>query len=324
VVKERDIESFNQYSDWIFFNKHTREDELEWMEKQGPCCPGLLDAIEAEENQHNFFVFFTYLYYNTYWGLKRIKGEKALVPTAHDEPALHLDIMQEVFSEPAAFVFNTAAEKNMLSRQFSFDNKYQDIVGVGVDIPEENSSSSFLEQYDIGLPYILYAGRIEPGKGCTELIDYFHEYSQKNQGLLLVLIGNRLMELPSRPEIKYLGFLSPEDKNAAMSQALITVHPSHLESLCMAAQESLAVKTPILVQGKTEPLKHHCIDGHCGLWYTESGEFSGSLNLLRYDDKLRKIMGGNGIQYIMDNYSWEKIIEKYSRMFQHFEDGAVQ
>lgn len=326
VTKERDIESFNQYSDWIFFNEHTREDELEWMERQGPCCPGLLDAIEADEEQHDFFVFFTYLYYNTYWGLKRIKGEKALVPTAHDEPALHLDIMQEVFSEPAAFVFNTAAEKNMLGQWFSFENKYQDIVGVGVEIPEGNSNSkdqsTFAEQYDIGMPFILYAGRIEPGKGCIELIEYFQEYTQKNPGLMLVLIGNKLMELPSQPEVKYLGFLSPEDKNAAMSQALVTVHPSHLESLCMAAQESLAVRTPILVQGKTEPLKHHCIDGRCGLWYTESGEFTGSLSLLRYDEKLRKIMGENGIRYIENNYSWTKIIEKYTRMFQQFGKGA--
>ena len=315
VDKERDIDSFNKYSDWIFANKHSREHEIEWMERQGPCCPDLLEAIGKEEQDHDFFIFFTYLYYNTYWGLKKVKGRKTLVPTAHDEPALYLDIMQEVFSAPQAFVFNTEAEKTMLKRQFSFKGKYSDIVGVGVDIPADEKELVFLKKYGIERPYILYAGRIEPGKGCQELIDYFLLYNQDNPGMELVLIGKLLMDLPSHPNIRYLGFVPPEDKNAAMRHALVTIHSSYLESLCMAAQESLVVRTPILVQGKTEPLKQHCLKGNCGLWYSGSKEFALALSLFRRDSRLRQIMGENGYQYIQQNYSWEKIIDKYRKLF---------
>ena len=202
-------------------------------------------------------------YYNTYWGLQRVSDRKALVPTAHDEPALYLDIMQEVFTAPEAFVFNTSAEKEMLARRFSFSGKYQDTVGVGIDIPEAADETPFREKFGVPGPFLLYAGRIEPGKGCGELIENFLVFLESHPGLDLVLIGKRLMDIPDHPRIRYLGFVSPEEKNAAMAAAAATVHPSHLESLCMAALESLAVQTPILVQGQTDPLRQHVDDKAC-------------------------------------------------------------
>ncbi len=315
VDRERDIESFNKYSDWIFFNDHTQKDEWEWMEKQGPSSPALLDALEKQEKEHDLFIFFTYLYYNTYWGLKRIQGKKVLVPTAHDEPALHLGIMKEVFSAPDVFMFNTASEKDMLSRQFSFEEKYQEIVGVGVDIPEEVDTRMFFQRHRISVPYILYAGRIEPGKGCGELIDYFLRYYRQNPNLKLVLIGKLLMELPSHPGIRCLGFVSQEDKNAAMRGALATIHPSYFESLCMAALESMAIQTPIIVQEKTDPLKQHCINGKGGIYYADYQEFAADLDLLLNDKKLREVLGNNGFTYVRENYSWPKVVDKYKKMF---------
>jgi glycosyltransferase involved in cell wall biosynthesis len=314
VDRERDIQTFNQYSDWIFSHDHTKDDEWEWMEKQGPSSSALLSALEKEEPEHDLFIFFTYLYHNTYWGLKRIQGKKVLVPTAHDEPALHLDIMKEVFSAPDAFMFNTESEKRMLGRSFSFEGKYQETVGVGVEIPEDPDTGEFFRKHGITFPYILYAGRIEPGKGCAELIDYFVGFYRENPQVRLVLIGKLLMELPAHPGIRYLGFVSPEDKNAAMFGSLATVHPSHLESLCMAALESMAARIPIFVQEKTDPLKQHCIDGRGGLYYSNAQEFAAGLSLFLKDEKLRKIMGQNGYGYVRDNYSWPKVMHKYEKM----------
>jgi glycosyltransferase involved in cell wall biosynthesis len=317
VDRERDIESFNKYSDWIFFNDHTTDDEQEWMEKQGPSSSALLDALEKEEEEHDLFIFFTYLYHNTYWGLKRTKGKRVLVPTAHDEPALHLKIMKEVFSAPDAFMFNTESEKEMLSRQFSFEKKYQEIVGVGVDIPEEPDTREFFQKHGITSPYILYAGRIEQGKGCGELIEFFLRYCRKHPNLNLVLIGKLLMELPVHPRIRCLGFISPEDKNAAMRGALATIHPSYFESLCMAALESMAIQTPIFVQEKTDPLKQHCINGKGGIYYANYQEFAAGLDLFLKDDKLRRLMGYNGYEYVRENYSWPKVVQKYTKMFDY-------
>jgi glycosyltransferase involved in cell wall biosynthesis len=315
VEKPRVLAEFNAYSDWIFAHDHTAEDEIEWIDRQGPVTPNLLSALEKEEGRHDAFIFFTYLYYTTYWGLKKIRGKKTLVPTAHDEPALRLGIMKEVFAAPAAFMFNTESERKMLGRYFPFAGKYQDIVGVGVDFPEGLDTAAFRSRFGLTQPFILYAGRIEPGKGCRELVDYFLAFVEADPALSLVLIGNLLMDLPAHPRLRYLGFVSAREKNEAMAAAVVTVHPSHFESLCMAAIESLAVRTPILVQEAADPLKEHCLRGQCGLYYSTAAEFASALGLLLGDPKLRALLGANGFSYVVRNYDWPRIIAKYENLF---------
>lgn len=320
VEEERNIEDFNKFSDWIFFHDHTHEDEIEWLREQGPLCPRLIEALKKEQEEYEIFIFFTYLYYNTYWGLRTIEGRKALVPTAHDEPPLRLNIMKEVFSLPEAFLFNTESERKMLARLFSFDHKYHDIVGVGVDTPKIVDTFSFCSKYNIRPPYLLYAGRIEPGKGCQELFDYFLRFHSFHPEVHLLLIGNLLMELPRSTWIRYLGFLPPEEKNAAMAAAAVTAHPSHFESLCMAALESMAVRTPLLVQEQAEPLRDHCLRGRSGLFYSNYEEFAWALDLLLNDGKLREFMGKNGLDYVLENYTWEKVLGKYIRMINQLKE----
>lgn len=315
VEKERDIQSFNKYSDWIFSHDHSLEEEIEWLEQQGPYCPSLIQALRKEEKDYDVFVFFTYLYYPTYWGLKSVQKRKILVPTVHDEPPLYLSLMKEVFSLPEALVFNTPAEKELLNKRFSLQDKYQDIMGVGVDIPADYDNDQFGAKHEIAPPFILYAGRIEEGKGCKELLEYFQRYYSKNPRLTLIFIGKLFMELLPHPAVKYLGFLSPEEKNSALASALVTVHPSYLESLGLAALESMAVKTPILVQEKTEPLRYHCVQGNSGLWYSNYEEFEAALDLFLKDLRLRVKLGENGLQYIKKYYSWPKVIQRYKKLF---------
>lgn len=316
VLRPRDIVSFNAFSDQVFFHPHEPKDELEWMERQGPFSPALIEAVRREAASHDRWVFFTYLYYNTYWGLKAVPGPSILVPTAHDEPALYLDIMREVFERPAAFMFNTAAEREMLARRFSFEGKLQTTVGVGVEIPDDPAAWPIAGKYRDLQPYVLYAGRIEPGKGCREMFDYFVRAAERHPQLRLLLVGKLLMPIPNHPRIHYLGFVPPDEKNAAMALARATIHPSHFESLCMAALESLAVRTPILVQGATEPLRQHCLQGNAGLCYTSAGEFGIALGLLVGDDRLRGILGRNGLDYVRRSYVWERILDKYAIVFE--------
>ena len=54
---------------------------------------------------------------------------------------------------------------------------------------------------------MLYGGRIDPGKGCEELIEYFSSYVQAGGEATLTLMGVKLMSLPEEPFIARAGGL---------------------------------------------------------------------------------------------------------------------
>ena len=107
VAVQRDIDAFNQYSDWIFNHPHTRDDELKWLEMQGPWSPALRDYLTKHHKAYDALIFFTYLYAPTVLGLRVDPARSILVPTAHDEPAIHLGIYKEMFRLPAGIAYNT-------------------------------------------------------------------------------------------------------------------------------------------------------------------------------------------------------------------------
>src|SRR6185436_15695004 len=57
-------------------------------------------------------------------------------------------------------------------------------------------------------PIVLYGGRIDPGKGCEELIEYFSAYVKQGGDAMLALMGVKLMSLPEEPFIRFAGLLS--------------------------------------------------------------------------------------------------------------------
>ena len=355
VEREREIESFNKYSDWIFFNPHTRRDELDWLDRQGPVCPGLVDALAREEKEHDLVIFFTYLYYNTYWGLQAVRGPRALVPTAHDEPAIHLDLYKEVFSLPAAIAYNTDAERAFLTSHFDIRAVTQETVGCGVDLPQHHAyprdqrpgvgaqpapetgddpasdeggdddtvphrarlterGAIFRRRHRIHGPFVLYGGRIDKGKGCEELIEYFGTYVQDGGDASLVLMGVKLMPLPDEPFINFAGMLSERERVQALEAATVVAVPSPYESLSLLALESFAVGTPILANARSEVLVDHCVRSNAGLYYADRDEFVEGLKLLLIDARLRAAMGRNGRDYVRRNYRWDVILAKYERM----------
>jgi glycosyltransferase involved in cell wall biosynthesis len=350
-ARVRDIHAFNRYSEWIFTNGHTRDDEMEWVRQQGPWCPALLEYLERNHQQYDVLIFFTYLYAPTLIGLRIAPHKSILVPTAHDEPAIHLDIYKELFSLPAGLAYNTEVERRFLTTHFSIRAVEEETIGCGVDLQgaappnrseeeadEEETAADeaspsfrphlahrgamFRRRHRLHGPFALYGGRIDAGKGCEELVEYFSTYVQDGGDASLVLMGVKLMPLPEEPFIRFAGRLSDQERLQALEAATVVVVPSPYESLSLLALESFAVGTPILANARSEVLVDHCHKSNAGLYYADRDEFTECLRLLLSDPHLRESMGQNGRKYVQENYRWDVILGKYEKMFTKLRQGG--
>jgi glycosyltransferase involved in cell wall biosynthesis len=162
---------------------------------------------------------------------------------------------------------------------------------------------------------VLYGGRIDPGKGCEELIHYFSEYAKEGGDATLVLMGVKLMALPEDPFIRFAGLLTDRERLQALEAATVVVCPSPYESLSLLALEALAVGTPVLANARSTVLVEHCVRSNGGLYYADRDEFVESLKLLIGDERLRAGLGRNGREYIRRNYRWDVVLGKYDRIF---------
>ena len=360
TARTRDIEAFNKYSDWIYNNPHSHSDEMEWLKQQGPWCPGLVEYLRRQQTQYDVLIFFTYLYAPTVLGLEVAPGRSILVSTAHDEPAIRLEIFKEVFKKPAAICYLTESERRFVQHQFSERPFLEEVVGVGVDLPQQqpyprmpmppdedqSSAATETEGADAGAggseedtpsrefpshllargavfrrrhrlygPIALYGGRIDPGKGCEELIQYFSEYVKDGGDATLALMGVKLMPLPEEPFIRFAGLLSEQERLQALEAATVVVCPSPYESLSLLALEALSVGTPILANARSAVLVEHCVGSNGGLYYADRDEFVECLKLLVGDERLRAALGRNGRDYVRRSYRWDVVLGKYERLF---------
>ena len=120
---------------------------------------------------------------------------------------------------------------------------------------------------------LLYGGRIDAGKGCEELLEYFTSYKRAGGDATLVLMGVKLMPMPEVPWVRFAGMLSEAERAEALEAATVVVVPSPFESLSLLALEAMAVGTPILVNGRSDVLVDHCRKSNAGLYYAIRDEF---------------------------------------------------
>ncbi len=280
----------------------------------------LLDFIRRDTGT-NIFIFIPYLFSTTVHGAGIHPERSLLLPCLHDEPYATLTPVRRVFERCAGILFNVEEEKELANRLYHLNPERQRVVGIGLDTSLRGDANRFRKAYGIDAPFLLYAGRKDQGKNTPLLIQYFQRFTHRNKGnLKLVLIGNGTVPIPDtlRENVVDLGFVPARDKIDAYRAATVFCQPSVNESFSLVIMEAWLQETPVMVHGGCPVTRGHCIRSNGGLYFENYPEFEEILRRLLDDTGLRERMGKAGRAYVLRNYEWTRIVDRYRRAVRDF------
>ena len=317
VTHPRDPEDFARRSKTVFDQPHSIDDELGWLESEGPASPALVRHVARRAGAIDWFLFFSYRYYQAFHGARAVPSKAVLVPTAERDAAIGVDIFSPVFRGARAVMYNSPEERALINAVSGNTDVPGTVVGVGSAIPPSPQGGRFRRKHNVRRPFAIYVGRIDANKGCAEMFAHFQRYAALHpRGLDLVLIGHPVIPVPKHPRIHHLGFLPDQDKFDALAAADALIMPSFFESLSMVVLEAWALGKPVLVNGRCDVLKGQTLRSRGGLYYDSAEEFAEGLYMLEAAGPVGAALGRNGREYFRRNYEWPVVTRKYLDMFE--------
>lgn len=321
VREPRRPEIFGPLDNWVHTGPHPVPKYLQqhWAKAMGPELVGQRSWLLENYQRFDVSIFMTYLYATSTFGLPTVAGllPTVLQPTAHDEPPFRVEIMDPLFRLADAMLFFTPEERSIVQQRFDIDPP-SEVVGIGIDVDAKGDPMQFRRDQQLGeSDYLLYTGRIDPMKGALELADFFISFKDRNPGnLKLVMCGEQLVELPDHPDIIFTGFLSEQSKHDALAGALALAQPSYFESFSIVLCESWVQKRPALVQSASEVLAGQARRSGGAIPFYGFAEFEAALiRLLRSADGAADL-GKAGFQYVVENYEWESVLDRFERLLE--------
>jgi glycosyltransferase involved in cell wall biosynthesis len=222
-----------------------------------------------------------------------------IVPTLHDEQPAYLSAYKYMVRRARKLIWLTEAERR-LGREL-----WGELPGSVVSMSIE---ARLREPVESDVPYLLYCGRIDPNKGCSELFDYFLRFKKEFPSKLrLILTGQKTMSLPADADIEFLGFVGAEEKFQLMAGATIFMMPSRNESFSIVTLEAMGQRTPVLASEACEVLVDHVTQSRAGRIYGDYESFGVALNEMLSDRATRAEMGRAGRAYIISRYEHEQV-----------------
>ncbi len=282
-----------------------------WIDRQGPVCPDLIDAVAATDAA--LVTFHPYLYAPTVLGISRVAPRAVLHPSAHDELPIHLPLYREVFTCTRALVFWTGDEQRLANRLFPVVSRPQIVLGLGVEAGAGETQPALQELRLEDRPYLLYLGRVDDAKGTGPLVHWFSTYKERRPGpLALVLVGPVIGAPRPHPDVVLSGPVDESTKWGLLRGATVLVAPSRYESFSLALLEGWSAGVPALVNGACAVTREHCRRSGGGLWFEGYAQFEAALDLLTGSRDLRDGMAACGSAYVADRYTWPCVIERYA------------
>lgn len=311
----RDLAQFAAISDEVFDGATDPARQHAWFEANGPVSPALIEHLRRESARYDLVIFWTFRYAPSFFGLPLVADRSVIVPTAEDDPAVRLDVLEAWFALPAAYVFLTPEEEVLVSRRARRTLGPSTTIGMGLTPVEPGAApGEVLAPLQVPASYFLYLGRVDRNKGCDTLIEYFTRYADEDPSARLVLAGPSTIPIPAHPSIHALGYVSNEVREALFSRATALLIPSPYESLSIVLLEGWNHAVPAVVNARCAVLDGQVRRANGGLPYRSYEEFRECLNYLRTHERERQAFGRQGLAYVDREYRWPTVMAKVERL----------
>ena len=329
VARQRNLKRFGDMSQVVFTTESSPEEQERWFVENGPEVPQLIDHLREHGAEYDRILFWTYRYYQSFFGLPLVADRAILVPTAEEDPLIWVDIIDRLFSLPIGYLFLTPEEAELVQARSLRPLPPSAVIGFGIDpVPAHVTSAQGVDLSAAGIsdPFILYLGRIEPNKGCETLFEYFDQYLDSEPAInhvQLVMAGFPNMRIPSHPSIKSLGVVTDAMRETLLARARLLVVPSPFESLSIVLLEAWNQGLPALVNGRCAVLHGQVVRANGGLSYRYPSEFAASLTYLLTHPDVARRLGRQGLAYIEREYRWPHVMRKVEAFLTVSGRGAV-
>ena len=312
AARERNPGRFRDLSALVFgVTRAPREMEEAWFRENGPEVPALIDHLRAHGDDYDRILFFAFRYYPSYFGLPVVADRAILVPTAEEDPAIQLAVLERFFALPSGYIFMTPEEGTLVATSAGGRIAPGAVTGIGIELPAPAPARSVLDSLGLRDRFILCLGRVDKNKGAYTLAQFFVQHlAGGGEPATLVFAGPATIPLPTHDRIRALGFVPHEIRDALLAHATLLVVPSPFESLSIALLEAWNHGVPALVNAHCRVLAGQVDRAGGGLAYRSLLEFSESLNyLLTHPDESRQL-GAAGRAYVDREYRWPVVMER--------------
>jgi glycosyltransferase involved in cell wall biosynthesis len=323
VARERSLHRFKEISEVAFSGSASEAEQEQWFRENGPETPELLACLEQHGADFDRILFWSFRYYQTFFGLPLVADRAVLVPTAEEDPVIRFSVLGRLFALPAAYLFLTPEEETLVALHCSRPLPPSCIVGIGLE-PVRSRPGVPLEAIGVTRPFVLYLGRVDPNKGCETLLRHFlRRQAASGSRVPLVMAGPTNMPIPDDASVKPLGFVDEHAREALLANATVLVVPSPYESLSMVLLEAWNHGVPALVNGRCSVLKGQALRADGALYYQNFDEFARGLDYLLGRPDVARQLGQQGLSYVDREYRWPQVIRKIEQVLASIERRAA-
>ena len=314
VRRPRRLQSFADVSDEVFDRPAPPDRQEEWFRENGPDAPALLDHLRTRGQSYDLVLFWTFRYAPSFFGVPLVKDRAVLLPTAEEDRAVYLDVLEDYFRKPAGYLFLTPEERALVTTRAGRLLMPSAVVGIGLEPAARVEGRQLLGRHGLPDDYLLYLGRVDRNKGCHTLLEYFQEYAAYRDGVSLVLAGPTTIKVPQHPRIRAAGYVSDDVRSALLSHAQALVVPSPYESLSIVLLEAWNYSLAALVNARCKVLDGQVRRANGGLTYRSPGEFREVLDYLLCHPAEREALGRQGLAFIEREYRWPIVLDRTERL----------